>query len=125
MTTGWEYNTTGKCEKMPSTRQVNAKLESLPCIEQDGMVWIWPGNETPATSLPSLNPPSHYTIHAEVSATFSVPFCSTAWFLCLNMNKVLINRGSDYHGATSGAWTVGGEFAGFGSCTFYQYHYFC
>lgn len=69
---GWEYNTSGKCEKMPSTRQVNAKLDSLPCVEQDGMVWIWPGNETPATTLPCLKPPSGYTIHAEITLELPV-----------------------------------------------------
>lgn len=69
---GWEYNTSGKCEKMPSTRLVNAELDSLPCIEQDGMVWIWPGNETPSTNLPCLNPPSHYTIHAQITMELPV-----------------------------------------------------
>jgi hypothetical protein len=53
---------------MPSTRQVNATLQSLPCIEQDGMVWIWPGSATPTTTLPALLPPSNYTIHAQVCA---------------------------------------------------------
>jgi phenylpropionate dioxygenase-like ring-hydroxylating dioxygenase large terminal subunit len=53
---------------MPSTRQVNATLQSLPCIEQDGMVWIWPGSATPTTTLPALLPPANYTIHAQVCA---------------------------------------------------------
>jgi chlorophyllide a oxygenase len=51
---------------MPSTRQVNATLQSLPCIEQDGMVWIWPGSATPTTTLPALLPPANYTIHAQI-----------------------------------------------------------
>jgi hypothetical protein len=63
---GWEYGNTGKCEKMPSTRQVNATLQTLPCIEQDGMVWIWPGSSIPAATLPALLPPANYTIHAQV-----------------------------------------------------------
>ncbi|CAK9275548.1 unnamed protein product [Sphagnum jensenii] len=63
---GWEYGNTGRCEKMPSTRQVNATLQSLPCIEQDGMVWIWPGSATPTTALPALLPPANYTIHAQI-----------------------------------------------------------
>lgn len=69
---GWEYNTTGKCEKMPSTRQVSAKVDYLPCIEQDGMVWVWPGNETPSTSVPDLNPPSNYTVHAQIVVELEV-----------------------------------------------------
>lgn len=32
------------------------------------MVWIWPGDEIPTPTLPSLNPPSNYTIHAQVSS---------------------------------------------------------
>eukprot|EP00246_Nothoceros_aenigmaticus_P018460 TRINITY_DN965_c0_g1_i2.p1 TRINITY_DN965_c0_g1~~TRINITY_DN965_c0_g1_i2.p1 ORF type:complete len:219 (-),score=24.61 TRINITY_DN965_c0_g1_i2:556-1212(-) len=32
----------------------------------DGMIWIWPGNETPEVTLPSLIPPEGYTIHAEI-----------------------------------------------------------
>ncbi|BBN09612.1 chlorophyllide a oxygenase [Marchantia polymorpha subsp. ruderalis] len=63
---GWEYNTGGKCEKMPSTRPLKTGIRALPCIEQDGMVWIWPGDETPAATLPSLLPPENYTIHAEI-----------------------------------------------------------
>ncbi|KAL8467112.1 hypothetical protein ACS0TY_035986 [Phlomoides rotata] len=51
---GWEYSTDGKCEKMPSTKLVNVKIRALPCFEQDGMVWIWPGDDPPTAELPSL-----------------------------------------------------------------------
>lgn len=64
---GWEYSTDGKCEKMPSTKLQNVKIKSLPCLEQDGMIWIWPGDETPTDSIPSLQPPSGFRIHAEVN----------------------------------------------------------
>ncbi|KAL8166117.1 hypothetical protein V2J09_007616 [Rumex salicifolius] len=63
---GWEYSTDGKCEKMPSTRLLDVRIKSLPCFEQDGMVWIWPGNEPPAAELPSLKPPPGFVIHAEI-----------------------------------------------------------
>ncbi|EOY16302.1 Pheophorbide a oxygenase family protein with Rieske domain isoform 1 [Theobroma cacao] len=63
---GWEYTTDGKCEKMPSTRLLNVKIKSLPCLEQEGMIWIWPGNDPPTTTLPSLQPPSGFQIHAEI-----------------------------------------------------------
>ncbi|RZC94492.1 hypothetical protein C5167_026223 [Papaver somniferum] len=63
---GWEYSTDGKCEKMPSTKLQNVKIKSLPCLEQDGMIWIWPGDETPTDSIPSLQPPSGFRIHAEL-----------------------------------------------------------
>ncbi|PWA37165.1 chlorophyllide a oxygenase protein [Artemisia annua] len=63
---GWEYSTDGKCEKMPSTKFVNVKIKSLPCYEQEGMIWIWPGNEPPAATIPSLLPPQGFQIHAEL-----------------------------------------------------------
>ncbi|KAK6787005.1 hypothetical protein RDI58_015530 [Solanum bulbocastanum] len=63
---GWEYSTDGKCEKMPSTKFLNVKIKSLPCFEQEGMIWIWPGNEPPTATLPSLLPPSGFQIHAEI-----------------------------------------------------------
>nr|GMD76045.1 chlorophyllide A oxygenase, chloroplastic-like [Ipomoea batatas] len=48
---GWEYTTDGKCEKMPSTRLLNVKLKALPCFEQEGMIWIWPGDDPPEHGL--------------------------------------------------------------------------
>ncbi|KAK4481298.1 hypothetical protein RD792_012183 [Penstemon davidsonii] len=63
---GWEYSTDGKCEKMPSTKLVNVKIKALPCFEQEGIIWIWPGNDPPMANLPSLLPPSGFQIHAEI-----------------------------------------------------------
>ncbi|XP_006662080.1 LOW QUALITY PROTEIN: chlorophyllide a oxygenase, chloroplastic [Oryza brachyantha] len=63
---GWEYSTDGKCEKMPSTKMLDVRIRSLPCFEQEGMVWIWPGNDPPKSTIPSLLPPSGFTIHAEI-----------------------------------------------------------
>lgn len=63
---GWEYSTDGKCEKMPSTRMLNVRIRSLPCFEQEGMVWIWPGDAAPSTIIPSLKPPPGFTVHAEI-----------------------------------------------------------
>ncbi|KAL0369258.1 UNVERIFIED_CONTAM: Chlorophyllide a oxygenase, chloroplastic [Sesamum calycinum] len=63
---GWEYSTNGKCEKMPSTRLVNVKIKALPCFEQEGMIWIWPGDDPPTAKLPSLLPPPGFQIHTEI-----------------------------------------------------------
>ncbi|KAK7321008.1 hypothetical protein VNO77_31053 [Canavalia gladiata] len=63
---GWEYTTDGKCEKMPSTRLLNVKIKSIPCFEKEGMIWIWPGDEPPTATLPSLLPPSGFEVHAEI-----------------------------------------------------------
>uniref|UniRef100_A0A0C9RI86 TSA: Wollemia nobilis Ref_Wollemi_Transcript_18725_2104 transcribed RNA sequence n=1 Tax=Wollemia nobilis TaxID=56998 RepID=A0A0C9RI86_9CONI len=63
---GWEYATNGVCEKMPSTTLLNVRIRSLPCVEQDGLIWVWPGNAIPDAPLPSLTPPSGFNIHAEI-----------------------------------------------------------
>ncbi|KAJ6681649.1 IRON-SULFUR DOMAIN CONTAINING PROTEIN [Salix koriyanagi] len=63
---GWEYSTDGKCEKMPSTLLLNVKIKSLPCSEQEGMIWVWPGRDPPAATLPSLQPPPGFQVHAEI-----------------------------------------------------------
>ncbi|THU51021.1 hypothetical protein C4D60_Mb06t26620 [Musa balbisiana] len=63
---GWEYSTDGKCEKMPSTRMLNVRIRSLPCFEHEGMIWIWPGSAPPTDTLPSLQPPTGFMIHAEI-----------------------------------------------------------
>lgn len=68
---GWEYSTDGKCEKMPSTKFVNVKIKALSCFEQDGIVWIWPGDDQPTAEVPSLLPPSGFQIHAEVLSTYN------------------------------------------------------
>lgn len=52
---------------MPSTKLVNVKIKALPCFEQEGMIWIWPGNDPPTATIPSLQPPPGFKIHAEVS----------------------------------------------------------
>jgi len=69
---GWEYTTDGKCEKMPSTRMLNVKIKSIPCFEKEGMIWIWPGSDPPAATLPSLLPPSGFIVHAEVCNKYSL-----------------------------------------------------
>lgn len=58
---GWEYSTDGKCEKMPSTNMLNVHIQSLPCFEQEGMVWIWPRDDPPKATIPSLLPRSGFT----------------------------------------------------------------
>uniref|UniRef100_A0A7N0TNW3 Rieske domain-containing protein n=1 Tax=Kalanchoe fedtschenkoi TaxID=63787 RepID=A0A7N0TNW3_KALFE len=63
---GWEYSTDGTCEKMPSTKLLNVKIKSLPCFEHEGMIWIWPGSDPPTATIPSLQPPPGFTIHAEI-----------------------------------------------------------
>lgn len=63
---GWEFSTNGNCEKMPSTRHSAVSVKSLPCVEQDGMIWVWPGMDTPSINIPSTKPPKGFTMHAEI-----------------------------------------------------------
>jgi vanillate O-demethylase monooxygenase subunit len=55
---GWCYNSAGACVKMPNQPNVAispaAQLYAYPVIEQDGMVWVWPGD--PALSS-TVKPP--------------------------------------------------------------------
>ena len=40
-------------------------VSALPCVEQDGFVWVWPGWEEPTLPLPTFTrPPEGYRIHA-------------------------------------------------------------
>ncbi|MCO5594376.1 hypothetical protein L7F22_048406 [Adiantum nelumboides] len=63
---GWEYGTNGVCEKMPSTKPVKVSIQALPCVEHDGMVWIWPGDGVPDENIPDLSAPAGYTTHAQI-----------------------------------------------------------
>lgn len=63
---GWEYSTDGVCEKMPSTHLLNVHIKALPCVEKDGLIWVWPGNAIPDAPLPSLEPPMGFNIHAQI-----------------------------------------------------------
>jgi phenylpropionate dioxygenase-like ring-hydroxylating dioxygenase large terminal subunit len=52
---GWEYNTEGRVEKIPSEdplRPISKSLcqKSFPCLEQDGVIWVYMGEENPLSS---------------------------------------------------------------------------
>jgi len=49
---GWEFSTSGDCEKMPSVANEKksckgVKVRSLPVKEVEGMIFIWPGSKEP------------------------------------------------------------------------------
>lgn len=112
---GWEYSTDGKCEKMPSTKLRNVKIKSLPCFEQDGMLWIWPGDDPPSATIPSLQPPAGFQIHAEVCYR-SISSWSFQIFLmklrdCLFMCKCVLTflrcfHSTVGHRTSSGTWVA-------------------
>jgi chlorophyllide a oxygenase len=65
---GWEFAAGGACEAMPSTPLLpGVSVRALPVLEQDGLLWVWPGRGTPAAALPRLAPPRGFTLVAATS----------------------------------------------------------
>ena len=64
---GWVYDTNGHCTGMPSCKPLKASVACLSCEEADGLIWVWPGHETP-NSLPYqiYRLPDGFKIHAEL-----------------------------------------------------------
>jgi phenylpropionate dioxygenase-like ring-hydroxylating dioxygenase large terminal subunit len=96
---GWSYNTQGKCVRIPSlhpersipdTAQVNAWRTA----EQDGYVWIYPGEE-PSTQTPFRFP--HFeergwtSFHMKTSFEASVEACLENFLDC--PHTVYVHRG--------------------------------
>jgi chlorophyllide a oxygenase len=72
---GWEYDNGGSCQVMPSCAYLpGVAVPSMPTVEQDGLLWVWPGAATPDAALPRFAPPSGFTTVAAV--TLDVPI---AW----------------------------------------------
>lgn len=74
---GWEFETDGRCTKTPSTNELkNIRVEALPVVERDGMIWVYPGEEDPPEdhqNFTALAPPGdEFTIHAEIVLTVPV-----------------------------------------------------
>lgn len=64
---GWEYVNDGKCVATPSCSQlIPASVKSLPCVESDGVILVWPGKGVPSIDIPSNAPPKGYQPHAEM-----------------------------------------------------------
>ena len=49
---------------MPSTRFCSGvSVTTLPVQERDGFVWVWPGRQAPADTLPTAaQPPPGFTV---------------------------------------------------------------
>lgn len=109
---------------MPSTKKIDVRIQSLPCFEQEGMVWIWPGDEPPKATIPSLLPPSGFMVHAEVKGNPIMLqwLCCYVSFLCFNG---VLDHSTDSDGATCWAWPSSGQSVGPCSCSFYTYIHLC
>lgn len=71
---GWQYDTEGTCTHMPSCRHTQASVKNLPCREEGGMVWVWPGSAEPNELLPHQvhQCPEGFQLHAEVEMELPV-----------------------------------------------------
>jgi len=76
---GWKYNGTGSCVKMPSTVYIQGiAVNTLPSLEKDGFIWVWPGTSTPPQTVPGFAEiPPNFEIISEVDVTVPVDqsFC--------------------------------------------------
>ncbi|WP_420607962.1 Rieske 2Fe-2S domain-containing protein [Novosphingopyxis sp.] len=48
---GWRFDGEGRCRHIPSLRDDqrirNTQIRSYPCVEQDGYIWLWTGDDEP------------------------------------------------------------------------------
>merc|ERR1712048_423440 len=66
---GWKFTGDGKCISMPSTILVkNICVENLNCIEDKGLIWVYPGKKKAPYLIPSnfTEPPHGFKIHEEL-----------------------------------------------------------
>jgi phenylpropionate dioxygenase-like ring-hydroxylating dioxygenase large terminal subunit len=61
---GWEYNREGKVERIPSEdpqKPIARHLcqQSFPCLEQDGVIWVWMGEAPPTAEQRPWRFPHH------------------------------------------------------------------
>jgi chlorophyllide a oxygenase len=64
---GWEFEGDGACTKMPSTAFCRGiSVDSLPVSEADGLIWVWPGSPTAATTAPPpvARPPPGFEVRS-------------------------------------------------------------
>ena len=90
---GWRFDRSGACRAIPGLcaedpgRRGRA-AEPVPCVEQDGFVWVFPGSDEPSTAAPAFRFPciddpgydtvrralkSAGTIHAVAENALDVP----------------------------------------------------
>ena len=69
---GFCYNNTGRCVRIPSQPDgaipSKAQLKPVPVMEQDGLVWIWPGN---AERAGDISPPHSLEIGSDAWTSIS------------------------------------------------------
>ncbi|MEO0375781.1 MAG: Rieske 2Fe-2S domain-containing protein [Cyanobacteria bacterium P01_A01_bin.17] len=70
---GWQYDANGSCTHMPSCQHIQVGIKSLPCQEQNGMIWVWPGSAQPTELSEHIYQlPEGFQLHAEVAMELPV-----------------------------------------------------
>ncbi|MGB7416921.1 MAG: Rieske 2Fe-2S domain-containing protein, partial [Thermosynechococcaceae cyanobacterium] len=70
---GWQYDSEGGCTHMPSCQHIHVSVKSLPCKEQSGMIWVWPGSTEPTPLSGQIYQiPDGFQLHAEVEIELPV-----------------------------------------------------
>ncbi|MBH8551921.1 aromatic ring-hydroxylating dioxygenase subunit alpha [Nostocaceae cyanobacterium CENA357] len=68
---GWRFNSEGKCTTVPylaaNQKLPNCKIRHYPVIEQDGFIWLFPGNVEPSTEPLGLPEWEHLNYIATVA----------------------------------------------------------
>ena len=97
---GWRFNTLGECAEVDylaeNQKLPNCKIRPFPVKEQDGFIWLFPGDETKAEQVSILGLPEWE--HLNYIATVSVINCQAHYsFLIENLMDM-------YHGHLHQNW---------------------
>lgn len=83
------YDATGRCVRIPSHPDgripPQAQLRAFPVIEQDGLVWVWPGDPTTATTVHPPRLPEIADPAWETADTGPIPVAANALLLIENL----------------------------------------
>lgn len=98
---GWRYDGDGRCVHIPSLIKDQhippaARVPSFPCVERNGYVWVWPGEEKSDLAAPPPIP--EFGLHRWVQGV--VPMRCTA-------TKILENNMDWCHPSFAHPWTHG------------------
>ena len=74
---GFCYDSKGQCVRIPSQLDqpipTRAKLRPFPCLEQDGLVWVWPGDPAKIGDMTAPRTPEIAEWHTHMFDPLKVP----------------------------------------------------
>ena len=81
---GWRFDASGACRAIPGVCSEDGDVarrgraaEAVPCVEQDGFVWVWPGPAEPpaggpAFRFPCIDAPGYDTVRRSLRSAGTV-----------------------------------------------------